>query len=169
MIPIRPNPARAERRCRQPGIRIIEIGRILHDQMDLQRQLPLSPGEGGDDSSAYAYEVRIQAASLSALEISLIVGFFALAHGERDDAPVGETDATSRLSSRQHRRRELERRSGRVSRSPVPPWRRGTLWRRWGITMANKWTKASRAKLSRTQKARWKERKRRQRRKHTRR
>jgi hypothetical protein len=75
MIPIRPNPARAERRCRQPGIRIIEIGRILHDQMDLQRQLPLSPGEGGDDSSAYAYEVRIQAASLSALEISLIVGF----------------------------------------------------------------------------------------------
>ena len=116
MVPIRPNPARAERRCRQPGIRIIEIGRILHDQMDLQRQLPLSPGEGGDDSSAYAYEVRIQAASLSALEISLIVGFFALAHGERDDAPVGETDATSRLSSRQHRRRELERRSGRVSR-----------------------------------------------------
>jgi hypothetical protein len=75
MVPIRPNPARAERRCRQPGIRIIEIGRILHDQMDLQRQLPLSPGEGGDDSSAYAYEVRIQAASLSALEISLIVGF----------------------------------------------------------------------------------------------
>jgi hypothetical protein len=75
MVPIRPNPARAERRCRQPGIRIIEIGRILHDQMDLQHQLPLSPGEGGDDSSAYAYEVRIQAASLSALEISLIVGF----------------------------------------------------------------------------------------------
>jgi hypothetical protein len=75
MVPIRPNPARAERRCRQPGIRIIEIGRILHDQMDLQRQLPLSPGEGGDDSSAYAYEVRIQVASLSALEISLIVGF----------------------------------------------------------------------------------------------
>ena len=75
MVPIRPNPARAERRCRQPGIRIIEIGRILHDQMDLQRQLPLSPGEDGDDSSAYAYEVRIQAASLSALEISLIVGF----------------------------------------------------------------------------------------------
>jgi hypothetical protein len=29
-----------------------------------------------------------------------------------------------------------------------------------GNTMANKWTKASRAKLSRSQKARWKERKR---------
>lgn len=29
--------------------RIIEIGRILHDQMDLQRHLP--PGEGGDDST----------------------------------------------------------------------------------------------------------------------
>jgi toxin ParE1/3/4 len=31
--------------------RIIEIGRILHDQMDLQRHLPFSPGEGSDDSS----------------------------------------------------------------------------------------------------------------------
>jgi len=29
--------------------RIIEIGRILHDQMELQRHLPLPPGEGGDD------------------------------------------------------------------------------------------------------------------------
>jgi toxin ParE1/3/4 len=32
--------------------RIIEIGRILHDQMDLQRHLPAPPGESGDDSSA---------------------------------------------------------------------------------------------------------------------
>jgi toxin ParE1/3/4 len=32
--------------------RIIEIGRILHDQMELQRHLPLPPGEGGDDRSA---------------------------------------------------------------------------------------------------------------------
>jgi toxin ParE1/3/4 len=31
--------------------RIIEIGRILHDQMDLQRHLPFPPGEGGDESS----------------------------------------------------------------------------------------------------------------------
>src|SRR5262245_27939694 len=30
--------------------RIIEIGRILHDQMDLKRHLP--PGEGGADRSA---------------------------------------------------------------------------------------------------------------------
>jgi toxin ParE1/3/4 len=32
--------------------RIIEIGRILHDQMDLPRHLPHLPGEGGDDGSA---------------------------------------------------------------------------------------------------------------------
>src|SRR5713101_6207256 len=31
---------------------IIEIGRILHDQMDLQRHLPFSPDHGGDDRSA---------------------------------------------------------------------------------------------------------------------
>ena len=31
---------------------IIEIGRILHDQMDLQRHLPFPPGEGGNDNSA---------------------------------------------------------------------------------------------------------------------
>jgi toxin ParE1/3/4 len=33
-------------------VRIIEIGRILHDQMDLKRHLPLPPGEGGADPSA---------------------------------------------------------------------------------------------------------------------
>jgi toxin ParE1/3/4 len=32
--------------------RIIEIGRILHDQMDLPRHLPFPLGEGGDDRSA---------------------------------------------------------------------------------------------------------------------
>ena len=32
--------------------RIIEIGRILHDQMDLRRHLPFPPGEDGDDDSA---------------------------------------------------------------------------------------------------------------------
>jgi toxin ParE1/3/4 len=32
--------------------RIIEIGRILHDQMDLKRHLPFPPGEGEDDGSA---------------------------------------------------------------------------------------------------------------------
>jgi toxin ParE1/3/4 len=32
--------------------RIIEIGRILHDQMDVQRHLPPPQGEGGDDESA---------------------------------------------------------------------------------------------------------------------
>lgn len=32
--------------------RTIEIGRILHDRMDLQRHLPFPPGEGDDDSSA---------------------------------------------------------------------------------------------------------------------
>jgi toxin ParE1/3/4 len=31
---------------------IIEIGRILHDQMDLQRHFPFPPGTGDDDSSA---------------------------------------------------------------------------------------------------------------------
>lgn len=31
---------------------IIEIGRILHDRMDLQRHLPSSPREGDDDRSA---------------------------------------------------------------------------------------------------------------------
>jgi toxin ParE1/3/4 len=31
---------------------IIEIGRILHDQMDLQRHLPFPPGERGDDNPA---------------------------------------------------------------------------------------------------------------------
>jgi toxin ParE1/3/4 len=31
---------------------IIEIGRVLHDQMDLQRHLPFPPGERGDDRSA---------------------------------------------------------------------------------------------------------------------
>jgi len=31
---------------------IIEIGRILHDQMDLKRHLPFPPGEGGADRSA---------------------------------------------------------------------------------------------------------------------
>ena len=29
--------------------RIIEIGRILYDQMELRRHLPLRPGEGDDD------------------------------------------------------------------------------------------------------------------------
>jgi toxin ParE1/3/4 len=38
-------------RTRAEG-RIIEIGRILHDQMDLQRHLPFPPGKGGDDRSA---------------------------------------------------------------------------------------------------------------------
>jgi hypothetical protein len=28
MVPIRPNPARAERRCRQPGIRMLATGRL---------------------------------------------------------------------------------------------------------------------------------------------
>jgi len=32
--------------------RIIEIGRILHDQMDLQRHLPFPPDRGDDESSA---------------------------------------------------------------------------------------------------------------------
>ena len=32
--------------------RIIEIGRILHDQMDLKRHLPLSPDDGGADRPA---------------------------------------------------------------------------------------------------------------------
>ena len=32
--------------------RIIEVGRILHDQMDLQRHLPLARPEGDDESSA---------------------------------------------------------------------------------------------------------------------
>jgi toxin ParE1/3/4 len=30
---------------------VIEIGRILHDQMDLKRHLPLPPREGGADRS----------------------------------------------------------------------------------------------------------------------
>jgi toxin ParE1/3/4 len=32
--------------------RIIEIGRILHDQMDLRRHWPIPPGGNDDDSSA---------------------------------------------------------------------------------------------------------------------
>jgi toxin ParE1/3/4 len=32
--------------------RIIEIGRILHDQMDLQRHLPFPPDRGDDESAA---------------------------------------------------------------------------------------------------------------------
>src|SRR5262245_46729330 len=53
-----------------------------------------------------------------------------------------------------------------VVTSPGPSIRQrrvGALNRKW-VTMARKWTKASRAKLSRSQKARWRERKRQQRR-----